>query len=51
MLYLPQHISRVISALSSAGFEAYAVGGAVRDMLMGAAPRDYDEPTYALPDD
>ncbi len=51
MLYLPQHISRVISALSSAGFEAYAVGGAVRDMLMSAAPRDYDVATSALPDE
>lgn len=36
--------------LSSAGFKSYLVGGAIRDLLMGRTPKDYDLATDALPD-
>lgn len=39
----------VIEKLKSAGFEAYIAGGAVRDMLMGKTPHDYDIATSAKP--
>ena len=39
-----------MSQLSDAGFEAYAVGGCVRDALLGRAPHDWDMTTNATPD-
>lgn len=39
----------VTNRLHQAGFEAYVVGGAVRDLLMGKAPHDYDITTSAKP--
>ncbi len=42
---------RIISVLESAGFEAFVVGGAVRDSIMGKTPSDYDFATNALPKD
>ncbi|MGI2327046.1 CCA tRNA nucleotidyltransferase [Planococcus sp. YIM B11945] len=39
----------VIRALENAGFEAYMVGGAVRDLLLGKAPDDFDVATNASP--
>ena len=38
-----------IETLNSAGFEAYIVGGAVRDLVMGIKPHDFDIATSALP--
>ncbi|MBR3621655.1 MAG: hypothetical protein IKN56_09125, partial [Clostridia bacterium] len=38
-----------IEMLNNAGFEAYIVGGAVRDMVMSSEPHDYDIATSALP--
>lgn len=49
-MILPQHIHRCMDALESRGFSAYAVGGCVRDSLLGLAPHDYDLCTDALPD-
>ena len=46
---LPQKVSYIISALESAGFSAYAVGGAVRDSIMGVQANDWDITTSALP--
>ena len=46
---LPQYVRRCIDALEQAGFEAYAVGGCVRDHLLGLTPHDYDLCTNALP--
>lgn len=40
---------RILNALENAGYEAYAVGGAVRDCLLGKIPSDYDIATNALP--
>lgn len=41
----------VIDKLCKNGFNAFAVGGCVRDSLMGIAPKDYDVATDALPQD
>lgn len=41
---------RVCSVLHEAGFSAYVVGGAVRDLLLGATPKDYDVATNARPE-
>ncbi|MSQ55148.1 MAG: polynucleotide adenylyltransferase PcnB [Betaproteobacteria bacterium] len=41
---------KVCEALRGAGFEAYVVGGAVRDVLLGAKPKDFDIATNARPE-
>ena len=46
---LPKKVSYIISAIEGAGFSAYAVGGAVRDSIMGIAANDWDITTSALP--
>ena len=48
-MYLPESILYCIEKLESAGFAAYAVGGCVRDSLLGKIPHDYDLCTNALP--
>ena len=40
----------VVTALKDAGFEAYIVGGAVRDLLLGLRPKDFDVATNATPE-
>ncbi|MBO7251481.1 MAG: HD domain-containing protein [Oscillospiraceae bacterium] len=47
---LPEHILVCISRLEAAGFEAYAVGGCVRDDRLGRTPHDFDLCTSALPE-
>ncbi|MEK7505187.1 MAG: HD domain-containing protein [Patescibacteria group bacterium] len=47
---IPNEVSRVTSELEKAGFDAYLVGGCVRDLLLGKEPRDWDITTNALPD-
>ncbi len=42
--------AEIVRRLRAAGFEAYFVGGCVRDMLMGRAPKDYDVTTAATPE-
>ena len=49
-MYLPSYVQTCIDALEAAGFAAYAVGGCVRDSLLGLEPADYDLCTSALPD-
>ena len=49
-LYLPDYVRACIDALEDAGFEAWAVGGCVRDACLGRQPNDYDICTDALPD-
>ncbi len=48
---LPKYVQTVLKRLESAGFSAYAVGGCVRDMLMGRRPQDWDVCSSAKPDD
>lgn len=46
---LPHSVVEVIATLGRAGFEAYVVGGGVRDRLLGLAPKDFDAVTSATP--
>ncbi len=46
---LPKPVSRILRVLEEAGFEAYAVGGCVRDTLLGRIPGDWDITTSAKP--
>ncbi|HEX3141645.1 MAG TPA: polynucleotide adenylyltransferase PcnB [Rhizobacter sp.] len=41
---------RVVKTLADAGYEAYIVGGAVRDLLVGLRPKDFDVATNATPE-
>jgi poly(A) polymerase len=41
---------KVVSTLANGGFEAYIVGGAVRDLLVGLRPKDFDVATNATPE-
>jgi len=50
-LAIPKEVSRITEALESAGFEAYLVGGCVRDLLLGKKPKDWDITTNAKPGD
>jgi len=45
-----EHAVRVVSTLQQAGHEAYIVGGAVRDLLVGRRPKDFDVATNATPE-
>ena len=51
MTTLPPFVAEAIERLETAGFEAVAVGGCVRDMLAGKTPHDYDISTSAAPDE
>jgi poly(A) polymerase len=42
---------KVVQTLKEAGFEAYIVGGAVRDLLLGLKPKDFDVATNATPEE
>ena len=48
---LPAPALRCIRMLEDAGFPTYAVGGCVRDTLLGLTPHDYDLCTAAIPDE
>ena len=47
---IPKEVSYVTKTLEQAGFEAYLVGGCVRDILMNKKPKDWDITTSAAPD-
>ena len=46
---LPDNVKFIIDKLEAAGFEAYAVGGCVRDSILGRTPNDWDITTSAKP--
>ncbi len=48
-MILPEYVAECLSRLERAGFSCYAVGGCVRDSLMGLQPHDYDLCTAATP--
>lgn len=50
MLSIPLCAARILQALEQNGFEAYVVGGCVRDALLGKTPHDWDICTAALPE-
>jgi len=45
-----ERAKNVVTTLQSAGYEAYVVGGAVRDLLLGLRPKDFDVATNATPE-
>ncbi len=50
-IQLPETVQKIISILESHGFEAYTVGGSVRDSLLGRTPKDWDLTTNAKPEE
>lgn len=38
----PEYVLRILGAYENTGYEAYAVGGCVRDSLLGRTPHDWD---------
>ena len=46
---LPSGVAQIIGELNKAGYEAYAVGGCVRDSILGRDPHDWDITTSAMP--
>lgn len=44
---IPNYVKKAMNLLIEAGFQAYIVGGAVRDILLGVVPHDYDLATNA----
>lgn len=48
---VPQEVKTVAAGLRKAGFEAYLVGGCVRDLLLNRAPKDWDITTNATPEE
>lgn len=49
IINLPKDVSTIIDTLTRAGYEAYAVGGCVRDTILGRVPQDWDITTSAGP--
>lgn len=47
---IPECVSQVTQKIEQAGYEAFLVGGCVRDHLMGITPKDYDVTTNATPE-
>ncbi|AKM83910.1 TPA: hypothetical protein DCZ46_01090 [Candidatus Campbellbacteria bacterium] len=47
---IPKEVSQVTETLNNAGFEAYLVGGCVRDLILGKEPKDWDVTTNATPE-
>lgn len=47
---IPNEVINITETLEKGGFEAYLVGGCVRDLLMGREPKDWDITTNAKPD-
>ena len=47
----PAAVDKVLGRLEEAGYEAYAVGGCVRDLLRGKSPDDWDMTTSARPEE
>lgn len=48
-IQIPEKVNRIIRTLAAAGHEAYAVGGCVRDAVLGREPADWDITTSASP--
>ncbi|MEA3399298.1 MAG: HD domain-containing protein [Patescibacteria group bacterium] len=48
---IPEYVTHVTQTLEEAGFEAYIVGGCVRDLLLSRDPKDWDVTTNAKPDE
>ena len=51
MMALPRGVTRILTQLTVRGYQAYVVGGCVRDCLLGRTPKDWDVCTSATPED
>lgn len=51
IINLPDEVKKALNILINNGFKAYAVGGCVRDSIMGKSPSDWDITTSAKPDE
>ena len=49
LIHLPEDVKAILHTLQEAGYEAYAVGGCIRDSLLGRRPDDWDITTSATP--
>ncbi|MDE7224685.1 MAG: CCA tRNA nucleotidyltransferase, partial [Acetatifactor sp.] len=50
VINLPEKVKYIIDRITEAGYEAYAVGGCIRDSIMGREPNDWDITTSARPE-
>ena len=50
-IVIPEYVQTVARILTKEGFDCYLVGGALRDVVLGKEPHDYDLATSALPDE
>lgn len=50
-IQLPDKVHYIIERLTAAGYEAYAVGGCIRDRVLGRTPNDWDITTSARPEE
>ncbi|MBD5475098.1 MAG: CCA tRNA nucleotidyltransferase [Lachnospiraceae bacterium] len=50
-IQMPDKVHKIIEILEAAGYEAYAVGGCVRDSILGREPNDWDITTSAKPEE
>ena len=48
---IPEYVQKVARILVKEGYDCYLVGGALRDIVLGKVPHDYDLATNALPDE
>ena len=51
LIQLPEDVKAILHTLQSAGYEAYAVGGCIRDSILGRDPEDWDITTSAKPEE
>lgn len=49
-LKIPKSLKKILQIIESSGFEAFIVGGCVRDSLLGLSPKDWDITTNATPE-
>ncbi len=50
-MFIPDDVNLILNELNNNGYNAYLVGGCVRDTIMGNIPNDYDITTSAMPDE
>lgn len=50
-IHIPEQVNMVLNTLEKHGYEAFIIGGCVRDAIMGIEPKDYDVTTSALPEE
>ena len=50
-IILPDNVAYILNTLNANNFEAYIVGGCVRDSILGLTPQDWDITTNATPDE